>query len=198
MANLKAQPIIRHGFPLLCGLAMFAWLQLSAKNKEFADEVITETSKVVWPTFRDVKGMTIAVTIMLIISGIIIAGFDLGAGNTGTFNEWKTANGLAENSIIKMPGEYRQQSETNTGDRLSFSGGVEYKPVDNLKLGADVIYTKRELDGSRLEQLEMRLDQKTVGITPLAEYGPKATGEVGTGKTTVLNALKDKNFFSLI
>ncbi|MGH1467685.1 MAG: preprotein translocase subunit SecE [Bdellovibrionales bacterium] len=82
MANLKAQPVIRHGFPLLCGLGMFAWLQLSAKNRAFADEVITETSKVVWPTFRDVKGMTVAVTIMLIISGIIIAGFDLGAGKT--------------------------------------------------------------------------------------------------------------------
>ena len=111
--------------------------------------------------------------------------FDLGAGNTGTFNEWKTANGLAENSIIKMPGEYRQQSETNTGDRLSFSGGIEYKPSENLKLGFNTILTKRELDGSRLEQLEMRLDQNTVGITPLDQYGPKATGEVGTNGEAV-------------
>ncbi|WP_440877083.1 TonB-dependent receptor [Thalassotalea sp. PLHSN55] len=111
--------------------------------------------------------------------------FDQGAGNTGTFDEWKTANGLATDSIIKMPGEYRQQSETNTGDRLSFSGGVEYQPTDELKIGANVIYTKRQLDGSRLEQLEMRLDQNTVGITPLAQYAPRATGEVGNGGESV-------------
>lgn len=82
IANLKANPILQHGLPLACGLATFAWLQFKEENRSFADEVITETSKVVWPTFRDVKGMTIAVAIMLIISGIILAGFDLGAGKT--------------------------------------------------------------------------------------------------------------------
>jgi TonB-dependent receptor len=111
--------------------------------------------------------------------------FEQGAGNTGTFADWKIANGLAADSIIKMPGEYRQQSETNSGDRLSFSGGFEYKPTEELTFGLNTIYTKRELDGSRLEQLEMRLDQNTVGITPLAQYGPRATGEVGTGGEAV-------------
>ncbi len=82
IANFKAQPIIRHGFPFLCGLGVFSWLQFSEKNKIFVDEVITETAKVVWPSLQDVKGMTIAVTIMLIISGIIISGFDFGASKT--------------------------------------------------------------------------------------------------------------------
>ena len=82
VANLKANPLFQHGVPMVCGLAMFLWLQTSAKNKAFTEEVITETSKVVWPSFRDVKGMTIAVTIMLIISGIVLAAFDLGAGKT--------------------------------------------------------------------------------------------------------------------
>jgi len=82
IANLKANNFIKHGFPLICGVAMFVWLQFKPKNREFADEVVTETSKVVWPTFRDVKGMTIAVAIMLIISGIVLSAFDLGAGKT--------------------------------------------------------------------------------------------------------------------
>jgi len=82
IANLKANNMIKHGFPLLCGIATFAWLQLVPKNRAFADEVVTEASKVVWPTFRDVKGMTIAVAIMLIISGIVLSAFDLGAGKT--------------------------------------------------------------------------------------------------------------------
>ncbi len=82
VARMKAQPVLQHGLPIICGVAAFMWLQMSPKNKVFADEVITEASKVVWPTFRDVKGMTIAVSIMLVISGIIIAAFDLGAGKT--------------------------------------------------------------------------------------------------------------------
>ena len=82
IANLKANNLIKHGFPLLCGIATFAWLQLVPTNRAFADEVVTEASKVVWPTFRDVKGMTIAVAIMLIISGIVLSAFDLGAGKT--------------------------------------------------------------------------------------------------------------------
>ena len=82
IANLKANNLIGHGFPLLCGLATFIWLQFTPKNREFADEVITETSKVVWPSSKDVKGMTIAVSIMLIISGLVLSAFDLGAGKT--------------------------------------------------------------------------------------------------------------------
>lgn len=80
VARLNATPAFKHGFPLVCAVAMFLWLQMSPKNRDFADEVITETSKVVWPTFKDVKGMTIAVTVMLIISGIVLAAFDMGAG----------------------------------------------------------------------------------------------------------------------
>lgn len=82
VARLKANQFFEHGLPMVCALATFLWLQLSAKNRDFADEVITEASKVVWPTFKDVKGMTVAVTIMLIISGLVLAGFDLAAGKT--------------------------------------------------------------------------------------------------------------------
>ncbi|WP_076542265.1 TonB-dependent receptor [Shewanella sp. UCD-KL21] len=105
--------------------------------------------------------------------------FDQG-NNSGTFAEYKAANNLPDNAIIQMPGEYRQQSETNSGNRFSFSGGIEYQATDALKLGFNTIITKRELDESRLEQLEMRLDQKTVGITPRSEYAPRDTGQVGT------------------
>ncbi|MFC1520241.1 TonB-dependent receptor, partial [Pseudomonadota bacterium] len=100
--------------------------------------------------------------------------------NTGTFAEYKAANNLPDDAILQMPGEYRQQSETNSGDRFSFSGGIEYQATDALKLGFNTIITKRELDESRLEQLEMRLDQSTVGITPRADYAPRDTGQTGT------------------
>ncbi|AWB66091.1 TonB-dependent receptor [Saccharobesus litoralis] len=96
-----------------------------------------------------------------------------------TFAEWKAANNLADDAIVQFPGEYRQQSEVTGGDRFSFSGGIEYKPNDNLTLGATTIITERNLDDSRLEQLEVRLDKGTSGITPVAQFGPRDTGTKG-------------------
>ena len=80
IARLKAMPVVLHGFPLVCAVATFLWLQLSEKNKVFTTEVITETSKVVWPSQRDIKSLTIAVGIMILIAGMILAGFDIVAG----------------------------------------------------------------------------------------------------------------------
>ncbi len=80
IARLKAIPAVFHGFPLICGLGLFLWLQLSEKNKAYAGEVINETSKVVWPSKKDIKSLTIAVGIMILIAGLILAGFDIVAG----------------------------------------------------------------------------------------------------------------------
>ena len=80
VARLKANPVILHGFPLVCAVSVFLWLQLKEKNRVYAGEVITETSKVVWPSQRDVKSLTIAVGIMILIAGAILAGFDIVAG----------------------------------------------------------------------------------------------------------------------
>ena len=80
VARLKANPLVLHGFPMVCGVAMFMYLQLSEKNRVYASEVITETSKVVWPSQKDVKSLTVAVGIMILIAGMILAGFDIVAG----------------------------------------------------------------------------------------------------------------------
>jgi len=80
IARLKAMPVVLHGFPLACALGTFLWLQLSSKNRAFTTEVITETSKVVWPSQRDIKALTISVGIMILIAGFILAGFDIVAG----------------------------------------------------------------------------------------------------------------------
>jgi len=80
VARLKANPLMLHGFPLVCAVGVFLWLQLSEKNKAFTGEVINETSKVVWPSQRDVKSLTIAVGIMILIAGMVLAGFDIVAG----------------------------------------------------------------------------------------------------------------------
>lgn len=80
VARLRAMAVVQHGLPLGCALLTFCWLQFSKKNRNFSEEVITEVSKVVWPTKQEIIGMTIAVSIMLVISGVVLALFDYGSG----------------------------------------------------------------------------------------------------------------------
>ncbi|MEO0550790.1 MAG: TonB-dependent receptor [Pseudomonadota bacterium] len=63
-----------------------------------------------------------------------------------SFDEWKQANGIAVDETVLYPSQFRQYSEGRTGTRTSFVGGVEYQATPELKLGADYLYSKRELD----------------------------------------------------
>ncbi len=65
-----------HGIPLACGVLVFAYLQFSPKINVWAEEVILEVSKVVWPTKKDTIGMTIVVLIMVAIACTILYIFD--------------------------------------------------------------------------------------------------------------------------
>lgn len=69
--------LIIHGLPVTLGIMMFLLLQFNPRIVQRADEVIVEVQKVVWPSKKDTMGMTIVVTIMLIISGILLGLFDL-------------------------------------------------------------------------------------------------------------------------
>lgn len=70
----------KHGVPVVVGLGLFIALQFNKKFLVWADEVIAEIKKVVWPSIKDTRGMTIVVIIMVFISSIIISVFDLFSG----------------------------------------------------------------------------------------------------------------------
>ena len=76
VAQFAGNDVIVHGVPLAVGLITFFVLQFNSKTMAWADEVVVEVLKVVWPSRRDTVAMTIVVTIMLILSGIILGAFD--------------------------------------------------------------------------------------------------------------------------
>lgn len=76
VARFYAQEMVQHGLPLLVGLATFASLQLNKKTVAWADEVVLEIRKVVWPSRKDTTAMTIVVCVMLAISCVILFVFD--------------------------------------------------------------------------------------------------------------------------
>lgn len=80
VARLADSDMVRHGLPVIFGLALFAVLQFNPRVLAWADEVAVEIRKVVWPTRKDTTAMTIVVLIMVGISSVLISLFDLASG----------------------------------------------------------------------------------------------------------------------
>lgn len=79
-AALRSQEALRHGLPIGVGLLTFALLQFNSGVRAWADEVVLEVSKVVWPARKDTMGMTVVVCIMLIVAGVVLGLLDLVSG----------------------------------------------------------------------------------------------------------------------
>jgi|SRR6185312_11354150 len=80
VARLSDSDLVRHGLPVVFGLAIFLVLQLTPKINGWADDVVGELRKVVWPNRKDTTSMTIVVLIMVLISSALISTFDLLSG----------------------------------------------------------------------------------------------------------------------
>jgi len=76
IARAYSVEILRHGLPVGLALLTFALLQFNQTALVYADEVVSEIKKVVWPSKKDTSAMTIVVSVMLLISGIILGMFD--------------------------------------------------------------------------------------------------------------------------
>ena len=80
VARAYDMDIVRHGLPLLVGFGLFAYCQFNKKIVTWADEVVVEVRKVVWPSRKDTTAMTIVVCVMVLISSVIISTFDMFSG----------------------------------------------------------------------------------------------------------------------
>lgn len=80
VARAMEMDIIRHGVPVAIAIGLFVYLQFNKNILAWADEVIAEVKKIVWPPSKDTRGMTIVVIIMVIISSLIVSVFDMFSG----------------------------------------------------------------------------------------------------------------------
>ncbi|MCC7405873.1 MAG: preprotein translocase subunit SecE [Bdellovibrionales bacterium] len=81
VARVRSMDLVAHGLPIAVGVVTFALLQFNSKVLLWADEVMVEVRKVVWPTRRDTSAMTMVVCVMLIVSGVFLGIFDFVARN---------------------------------------------------------------------------------------------------------------------
>ena len=76
MAKYYALDLVQHGIPVGVGLLTFILLQFNSKVVAWADEVVLEVSKVVWPSQRDTIAGAITACAMLLLAGVVLGLFD--------------------------------------------------------------------------------------------------------------------------
>ena len=76
VARLMANDLLSHGLPVAIGVAVFFVLQFHKGMNVWADDVVTEIKKVVWPSRKDTVMMTVAVCVMILISAVMLGVFD--------------------------------------------------------------------------------------------------------------------------
>lgn len=81
IARFRSLDVVSHGLPLVIGFGLFAALQFNKKVWVWADEVVVEVRKVVWPTRKDTFAMTMVCCVMLVVSGVCFGIFDFLAGS---------------------------------------------------------------------------------------------------------------------
>ncbi len=67
----------REVIPVILAVVTFVILMRHSQANLFMNEAVTELKKVTWPTRSDVTKSTTVVIICILISGLILAGFDI-------------------------------------------------------------------------------------------------------------------------
>jgi preprotein translocase subunit SecE len=76
VARFRNIEAVKHGLPVSVGIIVFLVLFLNPKIQVWADEVVSEVRKVVWPTRKETVSMTIVCCVMVIMAGIGLGVFD--------------------------------------------------------------------------------------------------------------------------
>jgi preprotein translocase subunit SecE len=76
VARFRNIEALKHGLPVGLGLLVFLVLFFNPKVQVWADEVISEVKKVVWPSKKDTIAMTVVCCVMCIVAGIGFGVFD--------------------------------------------------------------------------------------------------------------------------
>lgn len=79
-ARATSSPTIQHGVPILAGVALFLFLTFNPRIREWAGLVVLEISKIVWPSVKDTRALTIVVCIIIVIAAILFSLFDVVSG----------------------------------------------------------------------------------------------------------------------
>lgn len=76
-ARISHSQLVSHGVPVFIGVVVFLYMVLTPKVKNWAGEVALEISKIVWPSVKDTRALTIVVCIIVLLAAMIFWVFDI-------------------------------------------------------------------------------------------------------------------------
>ena len=76
-ARISNNDLVSHGVPVAFGAIFFFYMILNTKIRTWAGEVALEISKIVWPTVKDTKALTIVVCLIVLLAALIFWMFDV-------------------------------------------------------------------------------------------------------------------------
>ncbi len=79
--RLYSNVVFSNGIPVVAAVLLFAILQFNPKILNWAEEVIIEVSKVVWPSRKDTVVMTVVVCVFVGIASVLLVIIDFMAKN---------------------------------------------------------------------------------------------------------------------
>jgi iron complex outermembrane receptor protein len=83
-----------------------------------------------------------------------------------SFEDWRAANNIPEDALVRMPTRIRLLNDYSKGDRISAAGSIEWKPDDSLRLGINMLYSKRDMDENGVDGQLLRTDNRRSLISP--------------------------------
>ncbi len=81
VARWRTDAFVQHGLPVAVGILTFLCLQFNRKFVQWADDVVGEVRKVVWPSQKETTGMTVVCCVMLLVAGGWFGLFDYVSGS---------------------------------------------------------------------------------------------------------------------
>lgn len=76
---------IQHGLPIGVGVAFFFVMILNPNIRSWATDVTIEISKIVWPSIKDTRSLTVVVCIIIFMAALTLSIFDMVTGNVIDF-----------------------------------------------------------------------------------------------------------------
>lgn len=73
--------LMHHGVPFAMGLITFAVLQMTPKVRVWAEDVVAEIYRIVWPSRQETVARTIGVCVLIMAAGLILGLMDVISGS---------------------------------------------------------------------------------------------------------------------
>ncbi len=76
-ARISNNQLVSHGVPVAFGVICFLYMILNPKIRTWGGEVAIEISKIVWPSVKDTRALTIVVCMIVLLAALIFWVFDI-------------------------------------------------------------------------------------------------------------------------